>query len=159
MSFKAELDIGGKIFELRECRCSLRQVRDIQGKPDSGVRGGIIKMLFEGTEDDTFSSWICDPLKKESGSITLYRIDQESKFKQIEFEGAYLVNLIESFVTDNDISRLEWEEMAVADNDLRDTFEFIMENHLRTRSGYLVFCRISAEKIKIDGIKHDNRWQ
>ena len=158
MSFTATLDLGGQKYELQECRCGFKQKRDILGRPESGVSGGIIRLLLEVNEDDTFATWIANPKKKENGKITLYRIDQESKFKQIEFEGAYLVNLVESFVSDGELNMLEWEGTEFADEDMKGTFEFIMDHQLRTRKSYIIYCRISAEKLKIDGVEHDNRW-
>jgi hypothetical protein len=158
MSFKAILKLSDKSFELQECVCGFRQKRDRLGKPQAGVTGGIIKMILELNDDDTFTDWIVNPKRKEDGTITFYRIDQESKFKQIKFEGAYLIDLVESFISDGDMNLPLGHDTEVDDIELQETFRFVLNHQIRSGSSYSVFCRISAEKINVDGTDHDNRW-
>lgn len=159
MSFKAILSLEGKDYSLLECRCVLDQQRDNIGKPASGVTGGTLHLIMEDTNDDIFGFWIADPEKKHDGKIILNRIDQESKFKEITFKGAYLIDLMESFaVSDLYADNYESKSIYLFNNDLRQTYDVITEHQLRTGSSYVLYCKISSEKITIDGIEHDNKW-
>jgi hypothetical protein len=159
MSFKATIDVGGKTFELIHCESVLEQKTDPAGRPSSGVHGGHIWIAVEGTDDDTFGSWVTDPTKKQDGTITFFKIDQDSKFKEIEFKGAYLTLMIESFITDEDISDLARREYFSASiPDIEDGYIIMREVQDRTQMSYIIVCRLSAEKIKIDGVDHDNKW-
>lgn len=159
MSFRATLDIDGKTFEILECSSEVVQKSDSRGRPTSGVNGGIITLFLAGTSDDTFANWIMDPTSRKDGTITFFRIDQESKFKEIKFEGAYLTSLDESFITPEE----NLEELRVIVFYLHNTrdkrkYNRIFEFHSRTSMSYVMHCRLSAEKITIDGVEHDNQW-
>jgi hypothetical protein len=159
MSFKATIDVGGKTFELIHCESILTQKTDSAGRPSSGVHGGHIWIGVEGTDDDTFGSWVSDPTKKQDGTITFFKIDQDSKFKEIEFKGAYLSLMVESFITDEDISDSSKREYIHADiEEIQAAYELMNEIQKRTQMSYVIICRLSAEKIKIDGVDHDNKW-
>ncbi len=152
MSFKATLDIEDKTFELIYCASQLEQKTDGLGRPASGVRGGSIWLAIKGTSDDTFSAWASDPAKQQDGSITFFRFDQDAKFKKIEFKNAYLTDLVESFIAEEEFSREESRSMDDAHARL------IRQIQQRTKISYIILCNISAEKIKIDGVEHDNKW-
>jgi hypothetical protein len=162
MSFKATLDIGGKSFELMECNCKLQQKYDSSGKPASGVRGGIIDLIMQGSDDDTFYSWMHEPTKKQDGKITLFRIDQESKFKEIEFKNAYIITIAESFIVDEQIGYLDREHMIDSlriDGMVRiNVYQDLLTCQTRTNRSYLIYCELSAEVVKIDGVEHNNKW-
>lgn len=159
MSFKATIDVGGKSFELIHCESILDQKTDPGGRPSSGVHGGHIWIAVEGTDDDTFGSWITDPTKKQDGTITFYKIDQDSKFKEIEFKGAYLTLMVESFITEEDVIDLARREGIHADvEEVQAAYDIMNEVQNRTKMSYIIVCRLSAEKIKIDGVDHDNKW-
>jgi len=61
------------------------------------VKGGSISVQIVVTDDDSMVEWMIDPYKKQDGSITFMKIDQDSKLKEIKFTGAYLVGYSESF--------------------------------------------------------------
>ncbi len=158
MSFKATLTIEGKSFDILEYRCLLEQQFDPKGRPASGVKGGDIDMILAGTADNTFSNWIVDPTSRKDGSITFFRIDQNSKFKEIKFKGAYLIRLTESCITPPADSQIESRIIDNVINKGRETFDQIMRFHARTSMSYIIHCNLSAEKITIDGVDHDNQW-
>lgn len=157
MAFKADLDLNGKTYEVLEFNSAFDQKHDNKGKPGSGVKGGLITIIIAGTADDTFSSWATDPTKTNDGTITLYRIDQNSKFKEYKFSGAYITKLCESFIVDNDI---DYQSRAVRFRNVDIEFDYIqtLSFHQRTQMSYVMFCEISAGKITIDGVDHDNKW-
>jgi hypothetical protein len=157
MSFKADLSINGKTFEVLEFSSRLEQKYDNKGKPSSGVKGGLLTVIISGTAEDTFSGWVTDPTKTNDGTITLYRIDQNSKFKEYKFSGAYITKLCESFIADDDI---DVQERAVQfkDDAVEGIFEKVLSFHRRTQMSYVMYCEISAGKVTIDGVDHDNKW-
>jgi len=157
MPHKATLKIDGKTFDILELKPVLEQKFDKRGRPSSGVRGGYFDVLLEGAADDTFASWITSPTKKRDGTITLYRDDQESKYKEIEFTGAYLTRWAESFMIDEDavIDNGSLEGFMPREQEIRSKLALFQS---RTQSSYVMYFEISAEKVKIDGVEHDNKW-
>ena len=71
-----------------------------------------------------------DPYKKESGSITYKRIDQDSMMKDVQFEEAYCVEYTEDFD---------------ARGGARD-------------ASMTLSLTISANKITVGGATLDNKW-
>lgn len=158
MSFKATLTIEGKSFDILECTSLLRQKHNAKGNPASGVTAGILHIILEGTADDTFAKWITDPTARKDGTIVYFRTDQDSKFKEIKFKSAYLIRLTESTIIPEDVRP---DHLAVGDAITpaqREKFNEIMTFHARTSMSYIMYCYISAEKITIDGVDHDNQW-
>jgi hypothetical protein len=157
MSFKADLDLNGKTFEVLEFKSQLEQKYDQKGKPTSGVKGGSFYLIIAGTPEDTFAAWITDPTKKNDGTITMYRIDQNSKFKEYKFTGAYITRLIESFIIDDDIN-LQGRALHSTIPAVQEVYEKVLSFQQRTQMSYIMYCEISAEKVTIDGVDHDNKW-
>jgi hypothetical protein len=156
MSLNATIDVGGKTFPLVYCRSDLMQKADNTGRPSSGVHGGEIWIVIGGTADDTFGSWIADPTKKQDGTITLFK---DTKFKEIEFKGAYLTVMFESFIDEEDIGDQARRTSFLYDSGIiNHALNLAREVHNRTQMSYVIVCKISAEKIKIDGVPHDNKW-
>jgi hypothetical protein len=157
MPYKTILKIDGKEFEVLELNSVLEQKYDKKGRPSSGVKGGYFDVIMEGTADDTFASWITTPTKKKDGTFTLYKDDEDSKFKEIEFKSAYLTRLSESFVVDEDINFENRILHRFIDRE-QQIRELLFAFQSRTQMSYIMYCEITAEKIKIDGVEHDNKW-
>jgi hypothetical protein len=157
MSFKATLEIDNKTYDLQECRWNLHQEFNQVGEPKSGVYAGLFKIIMYGTEHNNFSSWVGNPKKIGSGTITLNRIDQESKFKELKFENSYLIHYVESFLSPGQLE-LDWDDFKMKNDDIKSEYKIIINHQLRTGTSYVIYCVISAEKITIDGTMHDNRW-
>lgn len=166
MSFRAELCVAGKTYNVYSCNSRFRQPMGNNGRPSSGVHGGFITFTLEGTDDDALWDWIGDPVRKQDGTITFYRIDQDSKFKEIEFKGAYAISLSESFCDASQVAELietyegTYSFDATSDNDYTDRFynasKQLISFHKRTRISYCMYFKISAERIKVDGVEHVN---
>jgi len=160
MSYKAVLSLGASDYDLIECTSVSKQSVDRKGRPVSGVRGGIIRMIVQGTDEETIAKWSVDKTKKMDGKITFYKIwDQDSKFREIEFKGAYVINFMESFVADEDEWEMNDEDAIEYDNPVRQREnKRLIGLHKLLRMNYLFMIWISAEKFTIDGIEHDNNW-
>jgi len=156
MSYKATLTIDNKTFHLLECISAARQKTDAKGKPVSGIRAGEIQFVVLGTEDDLIPSWATDKKKKYDGTIAMYQWDQQTKFREISFKNAYVVFFSESFVMDPQQDVMKLRHFA---NDFQEAMmQTIHRMHEQFGSSYIFLVRISAEKITVDGIEHNNAW-
>ncbi|MDJ1503001.1 type VI secretion system tube protein TssD [Xanthocytophaga agilis] len=168
MSFKGEFKVAGNTYEVIQCHVPLSQKYDQRGRPSSGVHSGRIRIMLDGTADGALGSWMADPTKKQDGQILFYRTDQvDTVFKEVAFEGAYLMTLIESFTLDNESSSSLLLETELINTDigpdetkdgesLKNSFRDLLGCQQRTGRSYCMLLRISAEKIKIDGVEHTN---
>jgi hypothetical protein len=159
MSYKVDLDLDGKTFEVLRCLCRCEQKFDNSGTPSSGVSGGALSLLIAGTSEDTFASWISDPQKTMDGTITFSV--QDSPYKKIEFKSAYITKLNESFNAEGEFDNnpLERTSTKFADDMANEfIFEQVLHYQNRLRMSYIMQCTISAEVITIDGVEHDNHW-
>jgi hypothetical protein len=167
MSFNAEFKVAGTTYSIIECSIPMHQKYDQKGKPASGVHSGRIRLILEGTDDGTLGNWMSDPTKKQDGKLVFFRIDQPSTFKEVKFEGAYIVALMENFTTDMEMSKALVTEEGAINLDIGKEDD---ENHIwhklrlklllasqhRTRMSYCMLVEITAEKITIDGVEHQN---
>ncbi len=167
MSFKGEFKVAGNTYSIIECGVPLQQKYDQKGKPASGVHSGRIRLILEGTDDGTLGNWMADPTKKQDGKLTFFRVDQDSTFKEVEFEGAYIITLMENFTLDVEMSKaLLLEEgtlsQDVGKTDAEDQIRFkkniktLFASQHRTQMSYCMLIELTAEKIKIDGVEHQN---
>jgi hypothetical protein len=156
MASTVSLDLDGKTFQVLKCLCKTEQQFDQNGNPASAVNGGKISLMLEGGPDDDFASWMCDQQPKD-GTIT-FSID-DSSFKKIEFKNGYLVKLHESFHAEGVAKHDRWDRLTeyddIAENYLYDE---VLDYQDRSGLSYLMQCSISAEKVSIDGVDHDNNW-
>jgi hypothetical protein len=156
MASEVNLDLDGKTFKILKCMCSCEQKFDQNGSPASGVTGGNISLLVEGSAEDDFAGWICDKQPKD-GKVT-FSIDGSS-FKKIEFKNGFLVKLHESFHGDGVPTLNRWDRFTEFDNISENfIYEEVLDYKQRSKMNYLTQCTISAEKVSIDGVDHDNHW-
>lgn len=158
MSFQSTLEIDSKTFVVEYYRSKFKQAEQLNGKPAPEVRGGDIWLIMEGSDDDTFSSWMSDATANKSGTINLYSYDQEEQvFKKIEFSGAYITHFMEWYATekDNGNSDKSFITNFIAVDSLDRQMVKIQKS---TGKNHLIAAVISAEKICIDGVNHINDW-
>jgi hypothetical protein len=157
MAYDISLDLDGKSFVVLKCLCKCNQKFDQNGNPASGVMGGKISLLLEGTADDDLANWMCKYRDKKDGKIS-FLIDDKS-FKKIEFKNAFLVKLHESFHGEGRQSMNRSDRLTeFYDIDEDFIYEEVLNYQQRSGLNYMVQCSISAEKISIDGVDHDNHW-
>jgi len=167
MSFKGEFKVAGNTYSIIQCSIPIRQKYDPKGKPASGVYSGKIKVILEGTNDGTLGSWMADPTKKQDGKLLFYRVDQDSTFKEVSFEGAYILTLMEHFTSDYTLAESLMLEDDIINTDVgRDDTEEVQANKFdyrrlwacqqRTGMSYCMLVSLTAEKITIDGVEHQN---
>ncbi len=156
MASTVSLDLDGKTFRILKCLCKTAQQFDQTGSPASGVRGGSISLLMEGTADDDFASWMCEQQPKD-GTIN-FLID-DSSFKKIEFKNGFLVKMHESFHAEA-VPKHDRFDRLTEFGDITENYMYdqIIDYQRRSQLGYLMQCSISAEKVSIDGVDHDNQW-
>ncbi|MCY7352990.1 MAG: hypothetical protein LH606_20425 [Cytophagaceae bacterium] len=166
MSFQATLTVEGKTFNVLQCSHRISQKYE-RGKVTSGVRGGVIILIVEGTDEDLLGDWASGPTVKKDGDVTFNRIDQKSKFQKLEFEGAYATHYFEFMTSKNIDEQGVFESMAdnitmdIKNDDKNETIRIMNVKTLvrfaeRTGMSNCILLRLSAEKIKLDGIDHQN---
>ena len=96
MSVRAELTIEGQTFRVVRFYTTLRRQEDDRGRPTSDPTWRIF-LLLDASNDKTITNWMCDPKKKVDGKITLYKIDQDSKLKEIEFKKSFCFKMRDFF--------------------------------------------------------------
>lgn len=100
-SFSAQFSVDGQDYEVMSCNYSFGQSTDEKGRPASNVQGGNIFVQIAANDSDELMGWMVDPYKKTNGTITFKRIDQDSTFKELQFEDGYCVGYSESFNSTN----------------------------------------------------------
>ncbi|GAB4024293.1 type VI secretion system tube protein TssD [Spirosoma gilvum] len=166
MSFKSTLTVEGKEFSVLQCYHKLGQKTD-NGRPTSGVRGGLIQLILDSSDEDILGDWATGPTTKKDGEIVFERTDQQSTLTKLEFKEAYLTLYFE-FVTSNyiDVNSVQVSLDELAEWDLTNEDDFnqrVVSNtktlvHFvdRTRVSNCILLRISAGAITLDGIDHKN---
>ena len=79
------------------CNFSFGQATDDKGRPASAVHGGNISLTIVASDDDALLGWMIDPYKKQDGSISFNKIDQDSTLKEVQFKEGYCVSYAEAF--------------------------------------------------------------
>ncbi|GAB4021330.1 hypothetical protein GCM10028808_65790 [Spirosoma migulaei] len=166
MSFQATLTVDGKKFNVLQCTHLMVQNYK-RGKATSGVRGGTIILILDGTDDDLLGDWVTGPTVKKDGEIVFDRIDQKSSLQKLEFQEAYATQYFE-FMSSHDISTdsvlaamEDYFKLDVTTENENDKRAIINRRALvrfaeRTRTSNCILLRLSAPKIKLDGIDHQN---
>ncbi|MVM30393.1 hypothetical protein GO755_10140 [Spirosoma sp. HMF4905] len=166
MSFKATLTVEGKEFNVLQCTHLMDQNYK-KGKATSGVMGGRIVVILESSDDDLLGIWAAGPTVKKDGEIVFDRIDQKSSLQKLEFQEAYMTQYFE-FMASNYINAdavlAAMEDYFVLDatNQSEDDRRVIVNRRAlikfaeRTRVSNCILLRLSAAKIKLDGIDHQN---
>jgi hypothetical protein len=123
---------GSQECEVVTCSYNFNQSTDDKGRPSSVVQGGTVNVTIIATaESKPLISWMLDPYKQDSGSITFKRADQDSMLKDIQFEEAYCVGYTEVFDGRGDSSD----------------------------ASMTLSLTISANKLTVNGAKLDNKWK
>jgi hypothetical protein len=96
MAFRATLNLGGKEFDVLDCKYKLERDVDSKGRPSSNIYGGKVQVRVESTEDTSILEHMVSQFKPISGSITFKKGDEEAKMKELSWENGYIVSFEES---------------------------------------------------------------
>ena len=99
MSFKTELTIEGKIYNVRKFVVTIHRNMDYKGRPTSMPAWSIF-LVIDAINETTVTNWMIDPTKQLDGKLTIYKIDQESRLKEINFKKSYCYRMNDIFKTD-----------------------------------------------------------
>jgi hypothetical protein len=97
MSFKALFKVDGNEYRVLNCHYGLNQETDKTGRPSSTVRGGVVDLTIESTDDTSLFEWMCDSYMRKDATITFNKRDEDSKMKELEIKEAYMISYEESF--------------------------------------------------------------
>ncbi|QDK80682.1 hypothetical protein EXU85_19550 [Spirosoma sp. KCTC 42546] len=166
MSFKATLTVEGKEFNVLQCTHLMDQ-KYKKGKATSGVLGGRIIVIIESSDDDLLGNWATGPTVKKDGEIVFDRIDQKSSLQKLEFQEAYMTQYFEFMSSshinaDSVLAAMEDYFVLDATTEAENERRLIVNRRVlvkfaeRTRVSNCILLRLSAAKIKLDGIDHQN---
>mgnify|MGYP003413193200 CR=1 FL=1 len=103
MSFKTRLALGGKEYDVIQCKYSLHRDVDSKGRPSSSVYGGSISVEVESTEDTSvIESMVNNQYKAISGKITFKKGQEDATMKELKFQDAYIIQYNEGIAIAND---------------------------------------------------------
>jgi hypothetical protein len=154
MSFTYYMKVDDKVFNLLALEYHMIQGYNDIGKPAGGVQGGRIRFLLEVQDDPFFASWMFNFTTTHDGMIVMYRIDEASRFKELKFTKAYLVNMCESFNVGAEPALMSEKAFPVE----FEIYQWIHGFQERLNASFVLFCEISSETISLDGVSHDNKW-
>ena len=100
MSVSVELEIEGKVYPVRRYYAAIFRDDDAKGRPKSDPSWRLYVVL-DGLNDSTITNWMLDPKKLVDGKLTLYRIIDGSKLKEITFKKSTCTLLNDFFNVDN----------------------------------------------------------
>lgn len=96
MAFNAKLNMAGKQYDVLSCSYTLNRDVDHKGRPSSGVYGGTIDVEVESTEDTSIiEAMVNSQFKPFAGTVLIKKTDEDSKMKEVAFEGAFIVKYTE----------------------------------------------------------------
>ncbi|GAA4180181.1 type VI secretion system tube protein TssD [Sphingobacterium ginsenosidimutans] len=103
MSFKTRLSLGGKEYDVIQCKFSLHRDVDSKGRPSSSVYGGTIKVEVESTEDTSvIEAMVNNQYKTVNGKITFKKSEEDATMKELKFQDAYIIQYNEGISITND---------------------------------------------------------
>lgn len=97
MSFKAKLNVGGKVFNVLNVNYGLFQETDATGRPSTVTRGGKIELTVEGTGSTELFEWMTNSFERKDGSVKFFKRDSDATLKELKFTEGYLVKHKENF--------------------------------------------------------------
>jgi hypothetical protein len=105
MVHKAHLYLKGhseesKGISLLSCNFGFTQDVDQRGMPKSEVKGGLITVVFESTDDTYIIQWMISPTADKEGKIDFFSEEDSKALKTLNFKDARCVSYHESFVRD-----------------------------------------------------------
>ena len=98
-SFESVFHLSGMDpMTLMHCDYRFNQSEDVKGRPNAGVRSGLIQVTLLGTDNGALASWGIDPVKALGGKI-VFKDPEGGTLKTLQFYDAYCVYYHEAFVS------------------------------------------------------------
>jgi hypothetical protein len=98
VAFKATLTLDGKKeITVINCKYGFTQDVDVTGKVVSSIKGSLIHLTIEGTDDTELLSWMLTHNQRKNGTISFFKSDNESALKKLYFKDGVCVSYSESF--------------------------------------------------------------
>ena len=97
MSFKVELEVAGKKYNVLSVNYGLFQETDATGRPSTVTRGGKIEVTVESTGSTDLFEWMTNSFERKDGKVIFFKRDSEATLKELKFTEAYLVKHKEKF--------------------------------------------------------------
>lgn len=128
MSFKAHLELDGKIITILDYTLVVDQQTDMTGRPSAGVVAGQISLSLEMSDfTKELANWALSDTSTKDGKIIFFKSDLSSIMRTIDFTSAFCIRYVENF-------------------------------HHLSSSPYVIDIIVSAKQIKIGDKEHQNNW-
>ena len=166
MAYSATINIGGGDINVLKVYHSVEQGIDAKGKPSTDVKSGKITIIIDGALAGPFTEWLSDPFAVKDGTITYYKVDEDSKFRELKFLGGMTRSYIEylspdiSTMNDKDtgINPFTFQMDLAYSDKLGIVYDAIHEYQNRSNIAYLAGLTFHADSITMNGVDHDNKW-
>ena len=99
MAYEGTLTVEGTDYPINWLFLRVVRNENQRGEPASRPEWGVVVSL-DAMEDSTVKNWMIDPNMQKDAKITLQRIDEDGKFKEIELKKAYCVWYHDEFYAD-----------------------------------------------------------
>lgn len=95
--FSAKFKIEGKEFKVLKFNYELDRDIDQTGRPAGDVRGGVVSLTIESSQETMFWDWMIDAFARKDGEIEFFKRDEPSPGKVVKFTEAYMIQYGENF--------------------------------------------------------------
>ena len=118
-SFRASLELGGKVFDVLATEYVFSRDTDKKGKISSNVYGGRVNLTIESTADTSIiEAMLNSQFKAIEATITFKKSEEDAKMKELTVKNAYIVYYKESLEVNGDVPMtinftLSAEEMSI----------------------------------------------
>ena len=125
MSFRVELTIEEKKYNVRRFLAFLSREEDAKGRPvaDTNWR---LDVLIDSVKDTGITGWMLDPKKQIDGTLTIYKIAEESILKEIEFKKCVCYQMWDHFNSHYSIASTS---MSISGKDLKIKSAFLIQSY------------------------------
>jgi len=97
MSYRAEIDVAGKIMDILSCEFEFNRDIDSKGRASSRVYGGQFTVQVESTANTMLlEQMLNNQYLPFDGSVVFYKGDEDdAEMKKLEFKRAYMIHFNE----------------------------------------------------------------
>lgn len=90
--YQVILEVGGKKYDMDECKFGFTQSTDFKGQPQGEVYSGAIALSYPNLPTNEMLDWMINPRKYQDGVITTYNEDG-TPLQKLEFQQATCVSM------------------------------------------------------------------
>lgn len=101
MAFDGKFVFEGKEYDLLDSEVKFKREVDGKGRSSSHVKGALIYIKAESTEDTKLIEAATNEYKLIKGKVIWKKGDEDAKMKECEFEDGVIMDFVENFKRDD----------------------------------------------------------